>query len=541
MIDLDEGTIWIFRIVASLLCACFYFAATAKLVGAMQQSGYSSGKFFKWLKQERNTYLTRLLFLSVLAVSSTALVIFVFSFLQEYVALALGAIPFFGFTVIFYLADRKHALKVEAVKSGRWVRLAIVYFFLIAIVAFAMIYLCSLLYPVLSSLFIWLRSIRFLPLCFMPLLLPCILALANLITAPFETARNRKFVKRAGQVLNETNVIRVGVVGSYGKTSVKNILKELLSTRFNVVATPASYNTPMGVAKTVVKTDFTGVDVFVVEMGARNEGDISELCTLVRPDYIIFTGVCAQHVQTFGSLEGVFKAKCEALSSGAKLIVCGASLREDVQREYPNEAEKCLFVSDVKDLCLRADGTSFTLPLGEGDVAVKTCLLGEAAAENILLAATLAEKLGLSAENIVSGVAALKPIEHRLQLTQENGVYILDDAYNCNEKGAKIAIDALKRFSGKKYVVTPGIVETGVLHTQINGKLGGMLAEAQLDGVILVGETQAKVIVEGYKSAGGDDGCLQLVPSLDKAVELLKGKLVAGDCVLFMNDLPDVV
>jgi UDP-N-acetylmuramoyl-tripeptide--D-alanyl-D-alanine ligase len=128
-----------------------------------------------------------------------------------------------------------------------------------------------------------------------------------------------------------------------------------------------------------------------------------------------------------------------------------------------------------------------------------------------------------------------------LQLTKEGGVYILDDAYNCNEKGAKMAIGALKRFSGKKYIITPGIVETGVLHEEINGGLGRLLAEAALDMVVLVGETQAKVIIEGYKNAGGDMDALRVVPSLQDATALLQGRLGEGDCVLFMNDLPDCV
>ena len=106
-------------------------------------------------------------------------------------------------------------------------------------------------------------------------------------------------------------------------------------------------------------------------------------------------------------------------------------------------------------------------------------------------------------------------------------------------KGAKIAIDALKRFAGKKYIVTPGIVETGVLDKEINGELGALLAGAGLDLIVLVGETQAKVIVDGYKAAGGDMDALRVVPSLQDATQLLQGKLAEGDCVLFMNDLPD--
>lgn len=538
---LDEMTVWIFRVVASLLCACFFFAATVKSVGVMQQAGYGNRRFLAWLKKDRNTYFSRLLFWSILSVTATALFIFVFYFLQEVAAMAMGGIPFFGFSILFCVMDRGYALKVQAVKSGRWRRLAIVYCLLIAVASFGLICACSLLDSLLEMVYSWMRVIRFLPLCFMPVLLPYLLVASNAILSPLEEKRNRKFVKRAGQVLNESKAIKVGIVGSYGKTSVKNILKTALSEKYRTVATPASYNTPIGVAKAVFSDEFAPAEIFLCEMGARKAGDIRELCELVQPDYIVFTGVCAQHVQTFGSEDGVFSAKCEALFSSAKTIVCGRGLQERIEQQYPDRMDVCRFVGEVKDLVLRADETELTLPLQSGDVRVTTKLLGDAAAENILLAATLCELLGLSKEEIEAGMRRLIPVPHRLELTENNGVYILDDAYNCNVKGAKIAIDALKRFAGKKYIVTPGIVETGVLDKEINGELGALLAGAGLDLTVLVGETQAKVIVEAYKNAGGDEAALKVVPSLADATKLLQGRLLAGDCVLFMNDLPDVV
>ena len=134
---LEPSTIWIFRVVASLLCACFYFVATTKLVGVLQQSGYRNGRFLKWLGQEKNTYLLRLACLSVLSLFATALFIFVFYFMGEVAAMAMGGIPFFGFAILFFLVDRRYALKVEAVATGRWKRLAIVYFlFLISYLHF---------------------------------------------------------------------------------------------------------------------------------------------------------------------------------------------------------------------------------------------------------------------------------------------------------------------------------------------------------------------------------------------------------------------
>jgi UDP-N-acetylmuramoyl-tripeptide--D-alanyl-D-alanine ligase len=295
------------------------------------------------------------------------------------------------------------------------------------------------------------------------------------------------------------------------------------------------------VAKTVFSDGFEKAQVAIFEMGARQEGDIKELCELVKPDYILFPGVCAQHIQTFGSKEAVFRAKCEALFSTAKTVICGKGLEDRIAKTYPEQAAKCVFASEGKGVELRATETAFTLVLEGGEVAVKTALLGEGAVENISLAACLAEKLGLTQDEIARGAEKLQPVEHRLALSQENGVYILDDAYNCNIKGAKAAIAALGRFEKSKYVITPGIVETGVLHSEINGELGCVLAGAGIDLTVLVGETQARVIEKAYLQAGGAADRLIIVPSLERAVEAIQGRLAAGDCILFMNDLPDVV
>jgi UDP-N-acetylmuramoyl-tripeptide--D-alanyl-D-alanine ligase len=173
-------------------------------------------------------------------------------------------------------------------------------------------------------------------------------------------------------------------------------------------------------------------------------------------------------------------------------------------------------------------------------VEMKTVLLGRMAAENIRLAAYIAIELGMTADEIVQGVEKLQPIPHRLQLIENGGIYILDDGYNCNPKGAEEAITALMRFSGRKCVVTPGIVECGVLEEKINGDLGEKLAKAGLDKTILVGNTLVGAVKKGYERAGGDMAVLEKVETLEKAQELLKEFLQEGDAVLFLNDLPDV-
>lgn len=521
------------KVVASVVAACLFCVCTLKMLGAMQQAGYKNGVFWRWLKRKDNLQYNRLAVFALCLALSTAIVSLCFSFLGVAWALAVSAVPFVVLCFLFLWADGKYALKVKTVRTGRLCRLFGVYFFFVAAVGY-------LLIALLSFMKAWNGSdlyglISYVPFAVMPPILPLLLCLANAVTGIFENARNKKFVNRAKAELDKTEIIRVGVVGSYGKTSVKNILKTLLSEKYAVVETPASYNTPVGIAKTVFSPEFSDKQVFIAEMGARKTGDIAQLCSLEKPDYAVFTGVCAQHIETFGSVENVFAEKSEILKCGAKKVVCGTSLRDKVE-----ENENTAFVCAVKGVETSLTGTRFVLEFGGEEVAVDTKLLGSGAVENIALAATLAKEMGLTAAEIARGVKKLQPVPHRLQLIENNGVYILDDGYNCNIVGAKSALSVLSTHAGRKCVVTPGIVECGVLEETVNGELGAALAAANAELVILIGQTLAEPVKEGYLQAGGDKEKLQSALTLAEGQTLLADWVKAGDAVLFLNDLPDV-
>lgn len=530
------------RMAACIVCSTLFVVMTLKTLGVMQQAGYKNRSFLKWLFKQENMLFNRLCVLALCLALAGTITSLCFSFLGVKTALLCSAIPFVVLLMGYAYSDNKLALKVPAVKTERWQRLLAVYGLVVACVSYAVIALLDFLSDLNGSNLYGL--IAYVPFAILPVLLPFLLVLANAIIAPFEELRNRKFVKRAGQVLDEKEIIRVAVVGSYGKTSVKNILKTLLSEKYAVVATPASYNTPIGVAKTVFSEDFENKQLMIVEMGARKRGDIAELCALVKPDFAIFTGVCEQHMQTLGSVENAFKEKSEILKCGA-VTVCGEKLKERIELAFEQDyIDECVLYageSDVSEKDLQATKTKFVLRLGEEVLAVETDLLGDAAVENITLAAKLAyECLGLSVEQIASGIRKLQPIAHRLQLIKSGGAYILDDGYNCNIAGAKQALEALARFDKRTCVVTPGIVEGGVLEEELNARLGEMIFAASVDKVILVGETLVTAVKKGYVSAGGDAARVVVVPTLSVAQDVVGAWIAAGDCVLFLNDLPDV-
>ena len=525
------------RGIAAVVTACLFCASTQKGIGALQQSGYKNGTFLRWLGKKGNLYFNRLAVFALCLALTAGIFSLCFSFLGERWALVSSALPFFVLSLIFYWADSRFALKVQFKRTGRFNRLFVAYVILTAGIGFGLLSLLGWLKEVNGSVLYGL--VAYVPYAVMPIALPFLLCLANLILGVFETARNKKFIKRAGQVLDETKIVRIGIVGSYGKTSIKNILATILGEKYSVVATPESYNTPMGIAKTVFSDEFNGKQILIAEMGARKAGDIAQLCGLVKPDYAIFTGVCAQHMQTFGSVQNAWAEKSEILKCGAKKVVCGNSLRERIEGEFSG-AECVAYAEPVRDISLQATNTNFTLCMDGVDLQLSTKLLGGGAVENIALAARLCRELGMSAEEIASGVQKLQPVPHRLQLIESGGAYILDDGYNCNAVGAREALLALGRFAGRKCVVTPGIIECGVLEEEINGELGAEIAKLAPDKVILVGETLVGAVKNGYKNAGGDEAKLSVSKDLKGAQTALGEWVGKGDAVLFLNDLPDV-
>jgi len=530
------------RIAACVVCATLLYRLSEKQLGAMQQSGYKNRTFLRWLSREDNLLFNRYSVLALCLVLASAVTALCFSFLGVTQAQLVSGIPFLALLLFACFADGKYALKVSTAQTPRLRRLSLVYFFFLACLSYIFI-------AFLTFLSAWNPSklydlIAFVPYGIIPLTMPFLLCLANAVAGLYDNAKNKRFINRATQTLKEKKLIRIGVVGSYGKTSVKNILKTLLAEKYAVIETPQSYNTPIGIAKTVFSDGFENAEVLIAEMGARKQGDIAELCAMVEPDFAIFTGVCAQHIHTFGSVENAFAEKSEIIKSGA-FTICSESLRARVENAFDEEhiAETVLFAGAerVKDERYLPTETQFTLCLGEEEIKVSTPLLSHAAVENITLAATLAyECLGLSVEQIQQGISKLAPIPHRLQLLKSGGAYILDDGYNSNPEGAKEAIAALSRFAGRKCVVTPGLVECGILEETLNAELGETLAKASLDKVILVGDTLVGAVKTGYLTAVGNVDALSVVKTLDEAKDLLSKWVGEGDCVLFLNDLPDV-
>lgn len=390
-------------------------------------------------------------------------------------------------------------------------------------------------------------------------LLPLLPALGNLINKPLELRINRYYIDDAKRMLREHENLRIiGITGSYGKTSVKYYLTTLLSEGFNVLMTPESYNTPMGVVRTIREHLKPTHEIFVCEMGARHLHDIKEITDIVHPDDGILTSIGYQHLETFHSLENIISTKYELLdavdekekSEGGK--ISGKHLKfvngdNEIIRSNMKYKDAITYgLSDgndyqARDVRVTGSGTSFAVTNREGESAeFSTKLVGRHNVENIVGAIACANSLGVPMTKLKMAVRRLQGVPHRLELSRHGNVAILDDAYNSNPNGAKVALETLSLFEDSvKILVTPGMVELGEKEDEYNAEFGKQAA-AVCDYIILVGEKNSPSIKRGAEEAGFSSEKIFVKSTFNEASALMY-ELDAGKekVILLENDLPD--
>ena len=382
-----------------------------------------------------------------------------------------------------------------------------------------------------------------------PILLPIWVALCGLIAWPVEKAISEMYFRDAQSILQKRrDLIRIGITGSWGKTSVKFILGTILGEKFNTYITPASYNTPMGVTKAIRSGLEPGHRVFIAEMGARHVGDIKEMCRLVHPQMGIITSVGPQHLDTFHTIERIIKTKyelIEALPADGEAFfaddngICRKLYEQTKIKKHLSGMDPRVNEVWAEDIQYNPEGSSFMLCKGSDKITCRTQLLGELNIQNILLCASVAFSLGLNLSQIARGISRIKPVDHRLQLIRHpGGLNVIDDSFNSNIQGARQAFQVLKQFPGKRIVITPGMVELGEQEYEMNRQFGTFMADC-CDLAILVGKKRSEAIAGGLREKGYPDSAVLTVASLEDATDLLKKSAGAGDTVLFENDLPD--
>ena len=515
---------------------CF---ASYKFFQIIQLSGYKLKGYFSWLKDTKAKYVSRLLLLTLLSlfcvlVTNALFDVYHSNALYSYI----GLVFYFYFTIVFIVNLYNAPKKVPLKNTTRMTRLMIATFIFVCIISFFL--------TVLSTEYTW--FIKFGILCFTPILLPILVPVVHIFLLPQEKLIMFRYLNHAKHKLKKCeNLIKIGITGSYGKTSTKYILNTILSEKYKVCMSPHSFNTLPGLSKVVNNYLTKEDDVLIAEMGARRKGDIKELCDLIKPSIGIITGIGNQHLLTFKNIENIFKTKYELIES---LPENGFAVFNGENKQCLEMFDRCLiekqFVGNLEnsaikaeEICFDENGTTFSLVIDNKKFKCKTSLLGEHSVLNILLCVSVAKKLGLTNAQIVDGIKKLKPISHRLEMIKTANNIILDDSYNASVEGVKVALNVLKKLNGReKIVVTPGLVELGNKENEENKKFGEELSKVA-NKVIIVNKVNFESIKQGLISGGFLEDNIYQAETLEKAKLLMKDFLKSNDVVLFENDLPD--
>lgn len=369
---------------------------------------------------------------------------------------------------------------------------------------------------------------------------------ANFINKPVEKGVNNHYINDAKRIINELPDLKViGITGSYGKTSTKFYLNKLLSAKYNVLMTPESYNTTMGVVKTIRGSLNATYDYFICEMGAKGVGEIKEICDIVHPMHSMITSIGEQHLETFKSVENIIKTKFEiadCISDGLVFL----NYDNDFIREHKTDKNIVSYGFDPAyeyygdNIRVTAKGTSFTVHHGGETADFSTKLIGAHNVQNIVGAIAAANKMGVSFEELKMPVHRLEAVPHRMQILDKGNSVVIDDAFNSNPAGAKAALDTLGLIEGYRILVSPGMVDLGEREYELNKEFGKQAAEV-CDFVIAVGEKRAVPIEDGLKEACYPEEKTFVAKNLNEALAKCDMLKTGGlkKIILLENDLPD--
>ena len=526
-------------IINILIFLIIFYTVTVKSrksLHMLQQNLYNeNNRYLKWLKQNRKVALKHY---------------DVIGLILSLIALFIGNLPgkvLIAISALIYLFDAeviKYSIMVEKakkplVKTARVKR------------QITTLYLLNLIPLILYLIFKSNVRILFVLASLMLVLNYYVVYLIKLINDPIEKAIYKKFWRMAENKLASYKDLKViGITGSYGKTSSKNILNEILSMDYISHPTPKNFNTDVGLM-TTINNDLTKFDeIFIAEMGAYKVGRIKNACNLVHPQYGLLTTIGKAHLETFGSQENIIKTKFELIESLPSNGIAFLNMDDPLQVNYKlqNKVRVVWYAVNNKKAdfyCLDTKcsdkGSTFKIFIKKENKTYdfQTRLLGRHNISNIVSAVAVGYEFGISIPKLQAAVMKIKPIEHRLELKRIGNMYQIDDAYNSNPVGAKVALEVLSMMPGDKVVVTPGMVELGNEEEKYNREFGEEIS-AVADYVILVGEKQTKPIYEGLMNKKYDKDKIIITNDVRQTyilVNKLKGK--KDIYALYENDLPD--
>lgn len=510
------------------------------------------------------------------------LILFLLTILSYFILFSLNLINYFiSILLIFYLGlfayyfyQIKKPKKIKFVITSRIKRLIVLFNIFIIV--------CSVL------------TIVFVSNTYLLSLMAFVVPFMLLVIDSFDVYRYFQdifyLIKAKTYLANNPQIIKIGITGSNGKTSVKNILYEFLKDDYKTVTTPKNFNTPKGIISTINNNSKNNVECFIFEMGARQKKDIAKLCQLTHINLGCITTVAPQHLETFKNIETVYNTKKElhdflntkfccynfnnyftrkmyCLKKGKKFLYAVISCKKTIKKKYQitppcssinlsnnlksigvykkgrkrtTFAKKFYLFFNIKfkidllanNISFCDDYTHFNIKYKNKVYIAKTSLLGEHNISNILSAMSMALYLKVDIKTILKKIETLAPTKHRLELIKTD-INIIDDSYNCSIESATTALKVLSTFPNKKMVCTPGIIEGGKFQYLLNQKVACLLDNVA-DYIIIVGETNKECFKQNIKKCKN----VYFVNTLDNAKKYF-ALLKKNDTLLLLNDLPD--
>ncbi len=336
-------------------------------------------------------------------------------------------------------------------------------------------------------------------------------AIVGIVSYPTAWYKSWKIYAARKKLATYTGLRVVGITGSYGKSSTKEFLSYILSEKYHVIKTPKNINTEIGIANFILRTDFASYDYFIVEMGAYAIGEIAVICDMVRPTYGILTIIAEEHLALFGSIKNIQQAKYELLRSlppngfavtNADNVFCREYLSElpvkeiatfGIEEEFSPTALITHTDKEKRDI-----GISFSLLLRGTRYTFSAPIIGEHNAENIAAALLMAEKLGMTIEEIQKRILTLTAEHGVIRIYTYGKATIVDDTYNSNPHGFQAALAVLAPFSGKKkrIVITRGMLELGSLSEEKHEEVGGEIVFSA-DELVIISPDSADALERG--------------------------------------------
>lgn len=370
---------------------------------------------------------------------------------------------------------------------------------------------------------------------------PLIIVICNIVLSPIEYLIKKHYIKKSKKKLLLIDPLCVGITGSFGKTSTKHFCYELLKDNYLTTCSPKSYNTPMGLCKSINENLNFGDEIYIAEMGATKPKDIEKLINLVNVDIGIITDIGIQHLESFKTIENILKTKLEILkSNNLKTLIINNDNEHLKKYQYPNNVNIVRVGTDltsdivISNIVLTINNIEFDILLDKL-YHIKTNIIGKHNVLNIGISITLAFYLGIDINEIIEKLKSLESVSHRLEIKYIGQHKIIDNSFNSNIKGFKNNIDLLALSKEFKILITPGIVELKLKTKEIHQELARYINN-KIDYVYLIDNPNTNYMKDEFIKIGFVNYII--VDSFTNAFKLAV-KTNQASTILIENDLTD--